>query len=599
MNQNLKGLFIVLIIVLGLIFSFRLEFFAGLENFLEDSLFIPRDFHPDIVILAIDNESIKQIGQWPWPRKIFAEALKKIEKYQPSAVGIDVIFSEESRFGSDDDKILSQILKNVSYPFVLPTKADSLIIKNKQAWADSFTSPLKIFTPLETKFLTGISPNAVLGHVNLILDSDAVVRRFPVYINKTKDQEKVFAFSYLIAKKTGLEIPLEDSPEPISRIVFAAPTGAISRIPFERFLSEELPLPRLKNKIILIGSTAVDLHDEKLTPLSRGTAMQGVEIQANILNMFLKGYSLKSLCFGLTSLWIFLVGLFCWLVFLKFKDSLKFLLINFSLGIFWLVLMLFLIEEGFVPNLIHLNSAWIFSTLGLFSYRYFTLQKEKQEIKKVFSRYVSREVLEEILKNPAKVSLGGEEKFITILFSDIRGFTSLSEKLPVKTLVKILNRYFTLMSEEILKQRGIVDKYIGDAIMAFWGAPLEDKEQADHALRAGLAMGKQLKILNNELKQNNLPELNIGIGIYSGPAVVGNVGSENRFNYTAIGDSVNIASRIEGLTKTYGVKIIISESVKNKLKENYSLEFLGTVEIRGRQEPVKIYQALPETNFEL
>ncbi len=586
MKQNLNGFFIVLIIASLLIFSLRAGFFSGLENFLEDLFFIPQHFHPDIVIIAIDNESIKQIGQWPWPRKIFAETLKKIEKYHPLVVGFDIIFSEESRLGSADDKILSDAIKNLSYPFILPVKADSLNIKNREAKSDSFTNPLEIFISLDNE---GSVKNVFLGHVNLILDSDAVARRFPLFI-KTRDGEKIFAFSYLIAKKAGLEIPKENSLEPIPRIVFAAPTGAISRIPFYRFISEEIAFSRLKNKIILIGSTAVDLHDEKPTPLSRGTPMQGVEIQANILNMLLKGYSFKPLSTLFSTLWIFLISIFSWLIFLKFKESIKFLLANFLLGLFWFVLMFFLIEEGFVPNLIHLNSAWIFSTLGLFSYRYFIIQKEKQEIKKAFSRYVSKEVLEEILKNPEKLCLGGEERFITILFSDIRGFTGFSEKLPAKILVEILNRYFTIMSGEILKQKGIVDKYIGDAIMAFWGAPLEDEDQADRALGAGLAMVKQLKILNNELKEKKLPELDIGIGIHSGSVIVGNIGSEIRFDYTAIGDSVNIASRIEGLNKTYKTKIIISESVKNKLKKNYSLEFLDVVEIRGRQESIKIYK---------
>ncbi len=186
--------------------------------------------------------------------------------------------------------------------------------------------------------------------------------------------------------------------------------------------------------------------------------------------------------------------------------------------------------------------------------------------------------------------MGGEEKFITILFSDIRGFTGVSEKLSPQKLVGMLNQYFNAMSEEILKHKGILDKYIGDAIMAFWGAPVPDENQADNAVQAAIGMKEQLENFNKKQKEKGQPEINIGIGIYSGLAVVGNVGSETRFDYTAIGDSVNIASRIEGLTKTYQTKIIISETVKEKLKEKYFLELLGSVSIRGRNEPVKIYK---------
>lgn len=590
MKQKIATLSIVLLIAFLVFNSFQIGFFKGLENFFEDLLFIQQPIDPDIVIIAIDNESIKEIGQWPWKRKIFADILEKLKKYNPKAVGIDVVFSEESRFGKQDDKILSETLKNLSYPLILPIKADSLIIKQNKAFADSFSGQLKIF-----------EQGTEAGHVNLILDSDGVVRRFPVWIetkqsfdaqnNVEKDNiVKIPAFSYLIVKRAGIKIPNEDSLDQISRIVFSAKPGTISRIPFYRIISEEIPVSRLKDKILLIGSTAVDLHDEKPTPLSKGTQMQGVEIQANIVNMLISGYSLKSLSHGLTGLWIFLVSIFSWLIFIIFKNPFKAILFNIFLGIFWFVLMILIVEQGIIPNLIHINAAWIFSTISLFGYKYFIGEKEKKEIKKAFSRYVSKDVLNEILKDPKNISLGGEERDITILFSDIRGFTSVSEKLSPKELVSLLNRYFNAMSGEIFKHKGILDKYIGDAIMAFWGAPVKDEKQADNAVQAAIGMVKQLDNLNKELEEKNGTKIDIGIGIYSGQAIVGNIGSKIRFDYTAIGDSVNIASRVEGLTKRYKTKIIISESVKDKIKNNYSLELLGSVEIRGRKQPVKLYK---------
>lgn len=594
MKQKIATLLIILLIAFLISVSFQIGFFKGLENFFEDLLYIQQPIDPDIVIIAIDNESIKEIGQWPWKRKIFADILEKLKKYNPKAVGIDVVFSEESRFGKQDDKILSETLKNLSYPLILPIKADSLIIKQNKAFADSFSGQLKIF-----------EQGTEAGHVNLILDSDGVVRKFPVWIetkqsfdtqnnaeknNIAAKQHKIPAFSYLIVKRAGIKIPNEDSLDQISRIVFSAKPGAISRIPFYRIISEEIPISRLKDKILLIGSTAVDLHDEKPTPLSKGTQMQGVEIQANIVNMLISGYSLKSLSPGLTILWIFLASISSWLIFIIFKNPFRAILFNIFLGIFWFVLIILIVEQGIIPNLIHINAAWIFSTISLFGYKYFIGEKEKKEIKKAFSRYVSKDVLNEILKDPKNVSLGGEERDITILFSDIRGFTSVSEKLSPKELVSLLNRYFNTMSDEIFKHKGVLDKYIGDAIMAFWGAPVKDEEQADNAVQAAIGMVKQLDNLNKELEEQDGIKIDIGIGIYSGQAIVGNIGSKTRFDYTAIGDSVNIASRIEGLTKTYKTKIIISESVKDKIKNNYFLELLGSVEIRGRKQPVKLYK---------
>jgi adenylate cyclase len=194
------------------------------------------------------------------------------------------------------------------------------------------------------------------------------------------------------------------------------------------------------------------------------------------------------------------------------------------------------------------------------------------------------------------VSLGGEEKEITVFFSDIRGFTTLSEKTTPKELVRILNRYFTAMSEEILKNAGVLDKYIGDAIMAFWGAPVDDPGQADNALKAALGMLAKLKELNEELRASGDPEINIGIGIYTGPAVVGNMGSEQRFDYTVMGDTVNVASRLEGLNKEYQTRLIIGESTKNKItlrlaqgEKDYKFRFLGSVAVKGRKEPLNIY----------
>lgn len=555
-------------------FSFSLGLFSGLENFIEDSFFSLKPVQQDIVIVSIDSDSIAKIGQWPWPREVFGKALLEFQKNPPKAVGLDVIFAELSRLGNGDDSALAKALNQVSYPVILPAEAQPLILdKNNPPRAGKFLKPLAILESAKSVFL---------GQVNLILDSDGVARRFPLKIDSLN------AMSYEIAKKSGLEIPGEENLSDINRIVFSAPTGTVRRIPFWRVLEGGVG-ELLKNKIVLIGATSPDLHDEKPTPFSRGTQMSGVEIQANILNMLVSGYRLTPLNFPATLIWIFAAALLAEAVFLLLKGALWPLVGNIFLGLIYSLAAVFLFEKGMVVNLIHINLAWILSAAGLLSYRYFASEKGRRELKQLFSRYVSKDVLEEILKEPSRVRLGGEVREVTVFFSDVKGFTALSEKTSPEDLVQIMNEYFTLMTEEILKRGGVLDKYIGDAIMAFWGAPINDSEQADKAVRAAVAMAKKLKLLNIKLKNNGRPEIGMRIGICTGPALAGNIGSELRLNYTVMGDTVNVASRLEGVNKEYGTQIIISETTKDKLKEKYNLKKLGVVTVKGRTEPLNIY----------
>jgi adenylate cyclase len=205
---------------------------------------------------------------------------------------------------------------------------------------------------------------------------------------------------------------------------------------------------------------------------------------------------------------------------------------------------------------------------------------------------VAREVVDELLSHPEKVKLGGETKTLTILFSDIRGFTSVSEKMDAQSLVGLLNKYLAAMAEIVLENRGVVDKFIGDAIMAFWGAPLPSENHAKLAVRTALLMAHRLRECNVEWKKLNYPEIKIGIGLNTGEAVVGNIGSRDRFDYTVIGDNVNLASRLEGLTKFYGVGIIISESTAEAVKSEFAMRQIDCVAVKGKIQGVKIYEVL-------
>ena len=561
--------------------SFVFGLFSGIEHFIEDSLFTPRPVDSRIVILAIDNESLQKIGQWPWPREVFARVFSALEANPPQAVGLDVIFAEPSRAGPKDDLALTHALQNTSYPVIVPVEGNPLFIRN--GGRVSVPSLLKT----REEFLK--SERVFAGHVNLVLDQDGVARRFPMEIlaADARTDSTYKAFAYELVEQSGTVIPSRQDGN-IERIVYAAPSGSIKKIPVWRILEGDITR-ELAGRIVIIGATAADLHDEKPTPLGRGAEMPGVEIQANIANMLLSGYRLIPLSGGASLAWIIFAAIFPAAAFNVFRRSLKPLFASILLGIGYIFLAFYLFERGIVVNIVHLSLAWFISAAAIFAFRFLSGERERREIKKLFSKYVSSEVLELILRDPGRVTLGGEEKEITVFFSDIRGFTSISEEIGPQKLVRLLNTYFTAMSDEILRSRGVLDKYIGDAVMAFWGAPIDDPDQADNALKAAKHMLTRLDEVNKILGERGDPKIDIGIGIYTGPAIVGNIGSESRFDYTVIGDTVNVASRLEGLNKEYKTRIIVGESTKKKAKDTHNFIFLGEVAVKGRAEPLKIY----------
>jgi len=505
--------------------SYLLGLFYGFENFFSDRLFLKKPISQDIVIVEIDSESINKIGQWPWPRKVFAQFIENLGKYNPKTLALDVVFSENSTLGKLDDFALKTTMQNIDFPIILAA----------EIFEPSALLPLSEFSQ---------NPNTRLAHVNIILDKDGVARKLPQRIENLNP--------------LGVEaVNIFDGKS--EKIVYAAPAKTIRRIPFWRFLEDE-KIENFENKIIFVGATSPDLHDEFETPF--GDKMPGVEIQANIANMFLGGYSLNPISKPYMFLWILASA------------------ISSYAGILHILPAILLFEKGLSANIVHLNFAWILSSVAIFSFKYFAQRKEKGKIKNIFGKYVSREVLAQILKNPDKIELGGEEKEITILFSDIRGFTSFSEKTNPRMLINFLNEYFSLMTGLVIQNKGTLDKYIGDAIMAFWGAPVENEKQTDLALKTAIEMIQGLE---------KFPKLKIGVGIHTGMAIVGNVGSNDRIQYTAIGDTVNIASRLEGLNKEFGTEIIISEKTKNKLKNNYNLKNLGSATVKGKKEKISIY----------
>ena len=248
--------------------------------------------------------------------------------------------------------------------------------------------------------------------------------------------------------------------------------------------------------------------------------------------------------------------------------------------------------QGVWMNLTYPSLNLILIYLGVTGYRYMTEEKEKKKIRGAFQYYLTASVVEEMLQNPDKLKLGGEKKDLTVLFSDIRGFTSISERMTPDGLVKFLNEYLTKMTDIVFKYDGLLDKYMGDAIMAIWGAPLDQPDHVRRACLAALDMVEELHRLQKKWSAEGMPFLNIGIGVNAGPMVVGNMGSDRRFDYTVMGDSVNLGSRMEGLNKLYGTNIIVSEMTYDRVKEEFWGRELDLVRVKGKDQPVKIFELL-------
>ncbi len=351
------------------------------------------------------------------------------------------------------------------------------------------------------------------------------------------------------------------------------------------------PVKAFKNKIVLVGATAVGIYDIRATPL--GT-MPGVYLHANIIDNVLHQRVLIAPGWmrGFDIIVVLFLGIILSLLYPRIRPI-------FSAGLVLVLILGYAYFNFYMFNEKHLSLSLtyplltvFFIYLGITLYHYTMEEREKRFIRSAFSYYLSDEVINQLLAHPEKLKLGGERKFITIMFSDLQGFTSLSERMEPEELVSLLNHYLTEMSEIILTNRGTIDKFEGDAIMAFFGAPLDYPDHAQSACFSALQMQKKLKELNQIWREKGLPELRARIGINTGYALVGNMGSEKRMDYTAIGDEVNLASRLEGANKIYQSWILISESTYQQAKDYIEARELDLIRVVGKEKPVKVYELL-------
>ncbi len=470
----------------------------------------------------------------------------------------------------------------------------------------------------------GLSPSLALfaenaknfGFYNVLPDSDGIVRGEPVVIryqgsyypsldiatalawtNEPLDKVSiVFNANSLLRVELG-STTVPTNPEGMVSIDFHGPAGTYPVYSIADVVQRKAPPAAFRDRIVLIGPTATGIADTRPTPFDN-VAFPGVEVHANFIDNLLSGSFIRR---GLTEnlvdmLFLVLFSLPVGLG-VGILRPLRSAIVLPAVVLSFLTFAQFEFSAHGLWFAVFLPMATLFGTYSaVVTYSFFFEEREKKLVRGAFQQYMAPEVISQVLDRPELLRLGGEEKQLTAMFVDIRGFTTLSEGLTPAALVDVLNEYFSEMTEVIFKHQGTLDKYIGDAIMAFWGAPLHVPDHAARACSAALEMSAVLERLQESWRQQGRPRIDIGIGINTGPMLVGNMGSKRRFNYTIMGDSVNLASRLEGVTKTFGTRIIVSDSTRAEAVASTTVRELDMIRVKGKTRPVTIFELLGEAD---
>jgi adenylate cyclase len=453
------------------------------------------------------------------------------------------------------------------------------------------------------------------GYFNMIPDSDGSNRWSPLVIKFRGDYYSSLAMSLLQQYLDcpvlslnlreygvdGIKIGNNKIPtDEVGRMLinYLGPAKTFPHYSIADIIAGRIPAETFRNRIVLVGATAIGIYDLRVTPF--GATYPGVEINATVIdNILHQNFLMHS---GLTRFIdfcaIILFGLAIGFIIPRLRAVSGIIVALLLIGIFVAINMFVFSRYNIWFNLIYPVLTMTVIYLGITIYCYISEEKEKKKIKSTFQHYLTASVINEMLKDPTKLKLGGDKKNLTVLFSDIRGFTTISEKLTPEELVRLLNEYLTAMTNIVFQHDGLLDKYMGDAIMAVFGAPLDQPDHARRACLTALTMMAELHKLQGKWREEGRPVFNIGIGVNSGDMVVGNMGSEMRFDYTVMGDMVNLGSRLEGINKEYGTNIIISEFTYSIVKETMCCRELDWVRVKGKKLPVKIYELLSETKDE-
>lgn len=599
------GEIVVGVVLCGLIAGLmQLDLFAGTADKFDFGVFGYQEKAPrkDIVIVALDEKTInnpdfkryQDIG-----REDYAQVLENVLVGNPSVVGVDVFFYNESKNAEADVKLAAVFRGH-----------ENLVAANEWSAAEQ-----KLLQPNE---VLGIAPSQ-LGYITLrssSVNEKNLINKADVHFDKeapysTENEPFVFkiyrALSYGRQKaffdqennKYTITRNTEETVVPIQNggvnINFYGKPHSFETVSFYDVWNGEVDASVFENKIVLVGETAADVHDAFFVPTSGGEFMPGVEIHANFLQTILEEDFIGYQSGVEKILVVMLVFVLLTVIYAYGSLALHFglsalLVLGFYMMAIWSY------RNGFIISYFWPSVMILLYWAGAHTVRFIRSEKTKQEIRDAFSKYVAKDVVDQILKNPEQINLGGESREVTIFFSDLVNFTHISEKLTPFEVNKMINIYLSEMSEIVLEERGTIDKYIGDAVMAYWGAPLPCPEHALKTCRAALAQRKALPKVNEKLNAENLPSLDMRIGIASGDVIAGNVGTSERMEYTVIGDDVNLASRLEGTNKQYGTHVMIAESTYRMVQKKFFTRELDSIRVKGKDEPIRIYELICETH---
>ena len=621
MKKETKRL--LLMLALGFLSAFvmvimsNLTFFENIEHRLTDFKFTIRgpDYEAidrsNIVIVAIDDQSIASIPyKYPWPRTYHAKLVENLKKAGAKLITFDIEFTEKSRIDPKQDIIFRDAIKDAGN-VVLAGKM--MVKKSGDYEMVSLLEPIKI--------LRDVAP---YGIVDTKFDTDGFVRRYILFrdynnkrylslglqtiasymglkgtpndwLKELSNGDFIIGNKYIIKKYDNL---------PSTFINYYGPAASFKTISYEQVVDDKgfkLLLERntFKNKIVLVGSTVTEHHDLFSTPyyISGGeTLTPGVEIHANLIQSILD----QNFISGVNIIVVYLLSfIFALLIAYLIKRTKPLIGIASSIGIgivYFIVNILLFTKFNILMNLITPTSAIGLAFVGCSAYQYFSEEKEKLYIRSVFKHYLAENVVDTVLQETDALSFGGKKQHLTVLFSDIRSFTSYSEKYSPEDVVSILGEYLTEMVDVILKYGGMLDKFVGDEIMAVFGAPHYFEDHAERACLTALEMIRTLDRLKEKWRQEGRDTFDIGIGVNTGDMIVGNLGSEQIFDYTVIGDAVNLGARLEGINKVYPTAnhIIISEYTKNEISDNIVTRELDSVRVKGKNKPVAIYELVGE-----
>ncbi|MCX6135950.1 MAG: adenylate/guanylate cyclase domain-containing protein [Ignavibacteriales bacterium] len=620
--------------------TFGSDFFTALDRKASDALMRMRGVRPhtsNVVIVRIDENTLKELD-YPLPRDKFGALLAIISECKPKAIGVDYLFptAGQDSLSQAQSQYLVQyagLANNVIHaigPFI--PSGEQLELKARDIDPEAKASLHRFAIPgtqsgvqfpratyIDERPFDSLAVLAAgIGHVLLIPDSvDGVIRKVPLLIEYAGDYYPAFGAA-LAFHAAGIDlrnvkvVKLEDRTEvhagsfviPVDEkgelgIDFAGPNRIFQEISFydvlEAYTKNDVKtLAMFKDAVVIIGPTARSIGDHGATPLSDKSP--NCYVHANVYDQIVSEKYIHvaspGLQIGLLIFLTLIVANASLLLKLRWSMPIGVLLLG---GYLWFAYNAFA-NTGEVYSLTAPLFALFFSYAGTISYVSATEGKQKSQIKNMFQKYVDASVVEQLIDNPSMLKLGGEEREITTLFADIEGFTRMAEKLGPQNTVGILNSYLTEMTNVIIEEHGTLDKYIGDAIMAFWNAPLDNPDHALHACTAALRMQKKLTGLHAKWVRFGKPMVNQRIGVNTGKAVVGNMGAEAKFNYTAVGDAVNLASRLEGVNKEYGTRLLMSGNTQKLVEGKILSREMDLVVVLGRTEPVRIYELIAMTD---